>query len=336
MASIGLVLGAGGVVGGAYHAGTLAALAEVAGWDGRDAAVIVGTSAGSIAASALRAGLAPADHLARATGVALSLQGRRLIDRGRADGRLTDGRLTDGDVAGLRARTNLRRDSRPVAPRLLASALLPPWSTRPGTAVAGLRPAGTVPTTALGDRVRELYDQPWPDEALWVCSVRLRDGIRVVFGRDPVTVPDVGTAVEASAAIPGYFAPVRIGPDRFVDGGAHSPTNADLLAGMGLDLVVVVSAMSAEWTALRPAPNLGSRVLAGWALDREVRAIRAGGTPALVIQPTTADVRAMGFNSMAGRRGPQIAEQARISARRRLEHPSTTELVALLSSTSRT
>ncbi|CAN5154280.1 hypothetical protein BH18ACT4_BH18ACT4_06940 [soil metagenome] len=30
MGSIGLVLGAGGVIGGAYHAGTLAALAEVA------------------------------------------------------------------------------------------------------------------------------------------------------------------------------------------------------------------------------------------------------------------------------------------------------------------
>ena len=57
MASVGLVLGAGGVVGGAYHAGALAALAETAGWDARDAEVIVGTSAGSIAAAALRAGL---------------------------------------------------------------------------------------------------------------------------------------------------------------------------------------------------------------------------------------------------------------------------------------
>ena len=35
---VGLVLGAGGTVGHAYHAGTLAALAE-AGWDARDARV---------------------------------------------------------------------------------------------------------------------------------------------------------------------------------------------------------------------------------------------------------------------------------------------------------
>ena len=62
MASVGLVLGAGGVVGGAYHAGALAALSETAGWDARDADVIVGTSAGSIAAAALRAGLSGPDQ----------------------------------------------------------------------------------------------------------------------------------------------------------------------------------------------------------------------------------------------------------------------------------
>src|SRR4051812_24821483 len=65
--AIGLVLGAGGVVGGAYHAGALAALAEAAGWDARGAEVIAGTSAGSIAGAALRAGLSGADQFARAT-----------------------------------------------------------------------------------------------------------------------------------------------------------------------------------------------------------------------------------------------------------------------------
>ena len=47
---IGVALGAGGVAGGAFHAGVLAALADVGGWDPRSAAIIVGTSAGSIAA----------------------------------------------------------------------------------------------------------------------------------------------------------------------------------------------------------------------------------------------------------------------------------------------
>jgi len=47
MPRIGLVLGAGGIVGHAFHAGVLGALAEVTGWDPRAAEVVVGTSAGS-------------------------------------------------------------------------------------------------------------------------------------------------------------------------------------------------------------------------------------------------------------------------------------------------
>ena len=77
--SIGLVLGAGGVVGGAYHAGALAALAEAARWDARGADVIVGTSAGSIAGASLRAGLSGADQFARATSGDLSPEGARII-----------------------------------------------------------------------------------------------------------------------------------------------------------------------------------------------------------------------------------------------------------------
>ncbi|MDQ1402821.1 MAG: hypothetical protein QOG03_1137, partial [Actinomycetota bacterium] len=66
------MLGAGGVAGGAFHAGVLAALADVTGWDPRRAAIVVGTSAGSVAGSSLRAGLAAADMLARATDRPLS------------------------------------------------------------------------------------------------------------------------------------------------------------------------------------------------------------------------------------------------------------------------
>src|ERR1700694_2637563 len=52
--SVGLVLGAGGVVGQAYQAGVLAALQREAGWDPRGASIIVGTSAGLGTGGALR------------------------------------------------------------------------------------------------------------------------------------------------------------------------------------------------------------------------------------------------------------------------------------------
>src|ERR1700683_1750066 len=61
--SIGLVLGAGGVVGQAYQAGVLSALQREAGWNPRDAAIIVGTSAGSVTGAAPRVG-GPATDLA--------------------------------------------------------------------------------------------------------------------------------------------------------------------------------------------------------------------------------------------------------------------------------
>ena len=53
---IGLVLGAGGVVGMSYHAGVLQALSEHGGFDPSSADLIVGTSAGSVVGTLLRSG----------------------------------------------------------------------------------------------------------------------------------------------------------------------------------------------------------------------------------------------------------------------------------------
>src|SRR5690349_11033193 len=81
MGRIALVLGAGGVAGGAFHAGVLAALAEATGWDPRAADLMVGTSAGSITGASLRAGLSAPDMLARAQDRPLSAEGRELTNR---------------------------------------------------------------------------------------------------------------------------------------------------------------------------------------------------------------------------------------------------------------
>jgi NTE family protein len=324
--AVGLVLGAGGVVGGAFHTGVLAAIAETTGWDARSADLIVGTSAGAVMGAVLRGGLSPADQYAHATGRPLSAEGRVIANR-----------LTGLSDLPVRARRGW--SSRPASPGMISASLRSPWPPRPGKALAGLLPPGIYSTEPIGARIRELYDATagtdgarWPDDPLWVCTVRLGDGRRVVFGRDDDA--DIGTAVAASCAVPGFMTPVESGGRRYVDGGAHSPTNADLAAGLGLDVVVVVSAMSATWRAgwraLRPSPTVGNRVLAGMTLDREVRAIRASGTPVLVIQPTDADLAVMGPGWMdLARRGP-VAEQASASTVRRLRHPSVVDLVALL------
>ncbi|HZO16597.1 MAG TPA: hypothetical protein VFB62_25150, partial [Polyangiaceae bacterium] len=64
-ARIGLVLGAGGPVGHAFHAGVVRALHESISWDARDAAVVVGTSAGAQVGALLRAGMSADDVAAR-------------------------------------------------------------------------------------------------------------------------------------------------------------------------------------------------------------------------------------------------------------------------------
>ena len=57
MTRVGLVLGAGGLVGQANHAGALAALEHDLGWDPRTAEIVVGSSAGSLTGTALRLGV---------------------------------------------------------------------------------------------------------------------------------------------------------------------------------------------------------------------------------------------------------------------------------------
>src|SRR5687768_2309801 len=56
---VGLVLGAGGVLGGAWLTGALDAIAEESGWDPGSAEYVVGTSAGSMIGALLAAGVPP-------------------------------------------------------------------------------------------------------------------------------------------------------------------------------------------------------------------------------------------------------------------------------------
>ena len=311
MAKVGLVLGAGGVVGHAYHAGTLAALAESTGWDPRTAGLIVGTSAGSGVGATLRGGVSAADLLARMTGDPLSEEGRALYARVGAPVEVAMRPALGGRIPS------------PSAPGYLLRSALQPWRTRPGLLLAAALPTGQVATEVVGSRVRGLHELPWPGRELWICAVRLDTGQRVVFGRDPSPKPDVATAVEASSAIPGFFQPVVIDGVRYVDGGAHSPTNADLLAGRPFDLVIVISSMSASRRALRgaPLPALVGRAMHSRALASEVWSLRRRGAHVVVFQPGSDALAVMGHNAMDFRRREPVARMARDSALRRLERP---------------
>jgi NTE family protein len=301
--SIGLVLGAGGVPGFAYAVGSLAALEAGTGWDPRTADLIVGTSAGASVGSLLRAGVSAADQYAQSQGGPLSEAGQAL---------LAGVPTTRWDEGELVARTGPR-----VAP-LMATRSLLRWPPRPGLSLAGYRRPGDRSSKPLGDRYRFLLPR-WPTQHLWICAVRTADGRRVVFGRDDLPDVDVGTAVEASAAVPGSIAPVAVGDATYVDGAAWSVTNADLAASLGFDVVVVVAPLSASRSALRRRGASVQRAYHRAILARELAAAEVMDTTLLVVEPTSADLSAFAAGPGVEGGRPEIAAQAFATMRTRLE-----------------
>jgi NTE family protein len=289
VAKIGLVLGAGGSVGLAYHGGVLAAVAEATGWDPREAEIIVGTSAGSLTAAMLRAGISVADLTAISEDRALSAEGAAIREH--------------SAVHQPRVRARQFLSWRPLGdPRAVLSTLTHPYALHPAALMAALMPQGAASTEPFSGGLDLPLGGSWPERPLWVCSVRLRDGRRVVFGRPGDPEATVGRAVGASCAIPAYFEPVRIGGDRYVDGGVASMLNLPVLEDMGLDLIVVSAPMATA--SARPAWRLdtGVRQWCRWQMAREVRRVEAAGTPVVALAPSRRMEVAMGVNPMDARR----------------------------------
>lgn len=315
MARIGLVLGAGGVVGHAFHVAVLKALADARDWDPREAQLIVGTSAGSHVASYLRAGMSVQDLYARLVDEPLSAEGQALV--GRAGPPV--------EVPAPRTRTLGM-----TAPRLVLRGALSPLRTRPSAMLAAAMPEGRVSLDPFAARIRWLHGDTWPRERIWLTAVGLDDGRRVVFGRPGAPGADVGSAVAASCAVPGWFMPVEIGGRRYIDGGVHSPSNLDLVAGEDLDLVIVSSPMSVARGHWRPSAAVNARGSLRLLLATEATRVRMHGTPVVAFQPVGGDLDAMGLNGMDARHRADTLRRVYRSTRQRLVRPRTRERLALL------
>jgi NTE family protein len=290
-------------VGVAYHGAVLAAIEEVTGWDPRKADVIVGTSAGSISAAMLRAGVAAGDLMRISEGQPLSLEGARLAEVGKPH----RPRPQPRDVLHIR----------PVADPLgVVHGFAHPRSHPLGALLAALMPSGGIPTRAISNGIDAVYAGAWPAELLWLCAIGLRDGRRVVFGQPDSPEARVGQAVAASSAVPAYFQPVTIGGRRYVDGGMRSPTNMDLMAGAGMDLVIVSSPMSQA--EARPANAAGALMRQPFRayLRAEVAALRRTGVPVVAIEPSRQVAQAMGLNPMDARPRGAVSRVTRANVAR--------------------
>src|SRR4051794_32015678 len=160
---VGLVLGAGGVVGASWLIGALEALQDETGWDPTEAEVIVGTSAGSVVGALTASGLPPAYMAAYVAGHEvdeIAAAARRAGERSRdIDDALELARVAESnggprpDGSGYR----LARALPPIGPgswRLVFNTPRHPQRPSGAAPLCGWLPRGLVPTGPITEVIR--------------------------------------------------------------------------------------------------------------------------------------------------------------------------------------
>jgi NTE family protein len=323
---VGLVLGAGGIQGGAWLTGGLDALAAETGWDPASADYVVGTSAGSMIGALCASGVPPWFMVAHSRGETFQnvndARGRPAAESDRSAG------------AGFR----LERALPPIGPgswRLALRTLANPRRYTPATVATGWLPRGIFSVGGLKDTIRSVVPSGWsPHPNLWIVACDYETGRRTAFGRDGTPPADLADAVAASCAIPGLYHPVTIAGRRYVDGGIYSTSNADILRNENLDLVICLNPTSTlhPIRAINPrdAFNLVFQRASGRRLGREAKRLRAAGTQVVLIQPLQEDLAAMGPNLMRAGNRNEVIEVARHTVARQLADPGIREILAAL------
>ncbi len=254
----GLVLGGGGITGIAWETGLLHGLAE-AGVDLTDADRIVGTSAGSIVGAQVTSDIGLPELYRR--------QLLAPVDLGDGDVDVASiglGVIATFALSLLRARGDLPRFGRILG-------------------AAAVRTAERGRTPSLAERYEQVAQRigglTWAERDFVVTAVDVATGELAAFGPrghwPEVTLED---AVNASCAVPCVYPPIPIADAVYIDGGARSGSNSDLMDGC-------------------------SRVVALTPSDRAVGPLRSAaaqlgelGVEHLVITPDAASRQAIGKN----------------------------------------
>jgi predicted acylesterase/phospholipase RssA len=229
-----LVLAGGGVIGGMYEVGALAALDEaLPGFRANDFDLYVGSSAGSVVATLMANGVRPLDlyHiLDESRDDPLNFHSGSVYHRGAiADAGRSFLRLVW--AVGKNLATNFRLDW----PDILAR-------SRPDM------PAGFFSVRQLEEYLRRAFVARGIANDFHAClrpllipAMDLDRAERVVFGIGALADTPVSEAIAASSAIPGFFEPFRIGERDFIDGDVGHTGHADLAVQAGAGVVVVVN-----------------------------------------------------------------------------------------------
>lgn len=278
-----LVLGCGGVAGGAWTIAALNNLEKQLQWDAREADILIGTSAGAVVAALLSAGV--------------SVEQLMACQRGDADSGCAW--QHDKDTGG----------ALPPMPRLRTTAGNLLWKGLKGeisllTTLCGLAPTGQFDMTPFRNLIDGVIRAgEWtshPDT--WIMAVDTVTGQRVPFGKAGAPQAAMNDAVCASYGVPAWCPPVTIGGRDYIDGGVASPTSADMLAESDVEEVIVLAPMASlqmdnPRSPLARVERRVRRMMTG-IVDKEVALLQAKGKRVLRLHPGPEDLEAIGYNMM--------------------------------------
>lgn len=277
---LGVSLGGGGLYFIAWQAAYLHELAA-AEIDLTGAERIVGTSAGSVVASALAAGS---------------------LDRLHSELRFLAG--APKLIAALAPAADLSPSQERARDRYAAAVDADPATIR--TIGHAALAAATPPASKMVRRLAIVMGRRrWPSPALHVtCSDAFSGERCVITAAAEVTVP---RAAAASSAVPGLFAPQQVLDRRCMDGGVSGTgTHLDLLAGAQRGFVLSLTDGSTI--------DEGLMTVAPGAVEAELDALRASGTDVWVRSPTPFAIEDL----MSPEAVPAALEEGRATARRDL------------------
>jgi len=229
-----LVLAGGGVIGGMYEVGALAALDEaLPSFRANEFDLYIGSSSGSVVASLMANGVRPRelyDILVEERDDPLNIQRGAVYDKGTFS--IAARNLAQFIWAvGKKAVTGFRLEW----PDLLA---------RSGADM----PAGFFSVAPLEHFMRQAFAAKGLPNSFGECrrpllipAIDLDGAVRAVFGAEPLMDVPISQAIAASSSIPGFFEPYRIGGRDYVDGDVGHTGHADLAVEHGAGSVVVIN-----------------------------------------------------------------------------------------------
>jgi predicted acylesterase/phospholipase RssA len=305
---VALVCAGGGVTGAIYEIGCLRALEELLDRSVVDLDLYVGISGGAFVASLLASGISPGEMYDEVTSRSRSPFG-----------------VTAAPLFRLGALEFLKRTTR--APRVLSRALKGllvekghnlsdlAWS------LFELLPPGLLDTSGIQEALHGMlaaygHSDRFEDltRPLFVVAVDLDRGAAVAFGDAEHRDVSISRAVQASAALPGLYRPVRIDGRDYVDGGVKKTAHINLAIQHGADLVICLNPLVPIQNPAVGGPlrgHLSNRGLT-YVLDQVLRIVMHGRmeygleryraehpeVDILLLEPPGDDLRMFSYNIM--------------------------------------